>query len=87
MSALAQALRREARVAFSLRLQPLWFRILKWIGGLAFCLAFQDRPWFWPVIAISTLAALTVHFLYRWKTRAWTQPWGGWDDLTAGRSE
>ena len=87
MSALAQTLRREARVACSLRAQPLWFRLLKWIGILAFCVAFHDRAWFWPAIAGSTLVALTVHFLYRWKTRGWTQPWGGWDDLAAGRSE
>ena len=87
MSALAQILRREARVAFSLRTQPLWFRILKWIGFLAGSVAFHDRDWFWPVIAGCTFTALTVHFLYRWKTHAWTQPWGGWDDLAAGRSE
>jgi hypothetical protein len=37
------------------------------------------------VILGCTLAALAVHFLYRWKTRAWTRAWGGWKDLAAGR--
>ena len=44
-------LRREARVCFSLRAQPLWFRIVKWIVGLAFMIAFHRRAWFWPVVA------------------------------------
>lgn len=87
MSALTHTLRREARVAFSLRAQPLWFRILKWIGLLAGGVAFHDRAWFWPVIAGGSLTALAVHLLYRWKTHAWTQSWGGWNDLAAGRSE
>ena len=86
MSALAQALRREARVAFSLRAQPLWFRIVKWTVGIACIVAFHDRAWFWPVVAGWTFVALALHFLYRWKTCAWTQPWGGWNDLEAGRS-
>jgi hypothetical protein len=85
MRPLAQALRREARVCFSLRAQPLWFRTAKWLVGLTFIGACHDRPWFWPVVAGWTGLALALHFLYRAKTRAWTQPWGGWDDLAAGR--
>ena len=85
MNALTQALRRETRVAFSLKAQPLWCRILKWIGIIACVIAFHDRGWFWHVIAFCTVAALTVHFLYRWKTRVWTRSWGGWNDLEAGR--
>jgi len=87
MSTFTQALRREARVAFSLRAQPLWFRILKWIVIIACVAAFHDHTWFWLVLAGCFATALAVHFLYRWKTRAWTRPWGGWDDLEAGRTE
>jgi hypothetical protein len=42
-------LKREMRVAFSRKAQPIWFRVVKW------------------------------------KTKGWTQPWGGWNDLDAGR--
>jgi hypothetical protein len=30
---------------------------------------------------------LTLHFIWRWKTKGWTQPWGGWNDLEAGNKE
>jgi RsiW-degrading membrane proteinase PrsW (M82 family) len=86
MNTFIQALRREARVAFSLKAQSLWFRIVKWIVGIAFMIAFHDRVWFWPAVAGWTVVALALHFLYRSKTRVWTQAWGGWNDLEAGRS-
>ncbi len=86
MSTFTQAVRREVRVAFSLKAQPLWFRILKWIVGIAFVIAFHKHVWFWPVITAVSVAALALHCLYRWKTRVWTQAWGGWHDLEAGRS-
>ena len=85
MNPLSVLLRREARVACSLRAQPLWFRIVKWIAIISFVTKFHDRSWFWTVMASCVSAALAIHFLYRWKTRAWTRPWGGWNDLEAGR--
>ena len=78
-------LRREARVCFSLKAQPLWFRIMKWIVGVAFMIAFHRRDWFWPTVGSWSVVALALHFLYRSKTRIWTQAWGGWNDLEAGR--
>ncbi len=85
MSVLTTALRRELCVAFSRRAQPVWFRIVKWSAGIAFMIAFHQCDWFWPAVAGWTVVALALHFLYRSKTRAWTQPWGGWNDLEAGR--
>ena len=85
MSTLAHTLRRETRVIFSLKTQPLWVRILKWALMLALIVRYHDKAWFWPVAAITFALSLGVHFLYRWKTRIWTQPWGGWKDLEAGR--
>lgn len=85
MSALSHTLRREFRVAFSLKAQPLWFRILKWLAILAVVVGYHGAPWFWLLIAACFSAALGIHFLYRWKTRAWTHGWGGWKDLEAGR--
>jgi len=37
--------------------------------------------WFWILGAL--VLGLTVHLIWRWKTKGWTQPWGGWDDLEA----
>ena len=85
MNTLTQTLRREARVIFSRRAQPVWFRILKWIAIIAFVKAFHARPWFWSVLAGVFAISLAIHFFYRWKTRAWTHSWGGWNDLEAGR--
>jgi hypothetical protein len=85
MSTLAHALRREFRVMFSLKVQPLWFRILKWAASLVFAARYHDQPWFWPLVAACVGTGLAIHLLYRCKTRAWTRAWGGWRDLDAGR--
>ena len=85
MSALAQALRREARVTFSLKAQPLWVRVLKWAILLPVCVRYHDAEWFWPVVALTSALALGVHLLYRIQTHTWTRSWGGWNDLAAGR--
>ena len=85
MNSFSSTLRRERRVACSLRAQPLWFRLVKWTVILALAVAFGRRPFFWWAMSAAVLAGLAVHFFYRWKTRVWTRPWGGWDDLDAGR--
>lgn len=85
MSAAATALRRELRVAFSRRAQPVWFRVVKWMCILTGVALFHDRNWFWWTLALLAAAGLALHCLYRWKTKVWTQPWGGWNDLQAGR--
>jgi hypothetical protein len=78
---LALKIRRELRVCFSLKTQPLWVRIVKWIAVLAFIALCHDSPWFWPSVAACFVAGLVLHFVYRWQTRAWTRPWGGWNDV------
>jgi len=85
MSNLAHTLRREARVAFSRRAQPVWFRILKWTCILVGVVLFHDRRWFWWTLTGLATAGFFVHLLYRWKTKTWTRAWGGWNDLEAGR--
>jgi Flp pilus assembly protein TadB len=77
------ALKREARVALSTRAQPAWFRILKWLIALAVSVLLWRTPQFWWWIAGAIGLSLTVHFIWRWKTKGWTQPWGGWNDLGA----
>jgi hypothetical protein len=85
MSAFTHTLSREARVAFSLKAQPVWFRVIKWMCLVAGVALFHNRPWFWPTVGGVTVAALLMHLLYRWKTNCWTRAWGGWNDLDAGR--
>jgi hypothetical protein len=78
-------LRREARVALSRRAQPLWFRVGKWVVVLALVARYWDSPTFWTWMGIALAASLALHLLWRKKTKGWTQPWGGWKDLDAGR--
>jgi len=74
-------LRRELRVAFSRKAQPVWFRLGKWIAIIAFCWLMWGHPYFWPVLFGAFVLGLLLHFFWRWKTKRWTQPWGGWDDV------
>jgi hypothetical protein len=85
MNPIRIALRREMRVAFSRRAQPVWFRVVKWTGILFGVAWFHDRRWFWLTLAGLAAAGTGLHFFYRWKTETWTRAWGGWNDLTAGR--
>jgi hypothetical protein len=78
-------IKRELRVAFSRRAQPVWFRIIKWLVFLSVVRRLRGTKWLWVWIAGAALAGLAVHFTYRRKTRGWTQPWGGWNDVEAGR--
>ena len=85
MSHFASLVRLELRVAFSKHSQPLWFRVLKWSFLLSVVSWLWPTRWLWPALLGLLTVGLAVHFFYRWKTRAWTRPWGGWDDLTVGR--
>ena len=74
-------LSRELRVAFSRRSQPIWFRIAKWVIAISISVFLWRTPYFWWWILGALGAGLTVHFIWRWKTKGWTQPWGGWNDV------
>jgi hypothetical protein len=75
------AIKKELRVAFSRGTQPVWFRIAKWVIFVAVSKRLHGTRWFRAWILGGVLAGLTLHFVYRWKTRGWTEPWGGWDDI------
>ena len=78
-----EIINREFRVAFSKRAQPLWFRILKWVVLLAVSAMLWSTPYFvWWLLSTFALG-MTVHFIFRYRTRGWTQPWGGWNDVRA----
>lgn len=78
-------IKREARVALSTRAQSVQFRTAKWIVIFIAGLTLWSTPYFWWVLISTFLIALGLHAFWRYKTRNWTQPWGGWDDLDSGR--
>jgi hypothetical protein len=78
-------LKREMRVAFSRRAQPVWFRVLKWVVIVGATAMFWRSRSFWLWMLGFFALSLTLHFIWRWKTKVWTQPWGGWNDIEAGR--
>ena len=36
---------------------------------------------------VALVFSLALHFFWRWKTKGWTQPWGGWDDVDTANRE
>lgn len=78
---LRENVKREVSVAFAKEAQPLWLRITKYVvilgGGVTFYLY---AGWIAVVswLLFFVLAGLSLHAVYRHKTRGWTQPWGGW---------
>jgi hypothetical protein len=76
-----EVFRRELRVAFSRKAQPVWFRVLKWMIAVGVSFLLWGKPHFWLWILGALGLSLTVHFIWRWKTKGWTEPWGGWDDV------
>ena len=75
----------ELRVAFSPRAQPVWFRVLKWTITIGLAWYFWRDPRFWWGLAGALVLAMTAHFVWRAKTRRWTKPWGGWNDVESAR--
>jgi hypothetical protein len=73
----------EARIALSLKAQPIWFRVLKWAIAIGLGWYLWRDPHFWWWIGGALGLAVAVHLVYRWKTKRWVQPWGGWRDLDA----
>jgi hypothetical protein len=81
------AIRRELRVAFSRSAQPVWFRIAKWILAIGISMLLWTTPYFWLWILGALGLGLTVHLVWRWKTKGWTRPWGGWEDVEAAKQD
>lgn len=78
---LPEAVRRELRVACSTRVQSTRTRIVKWAMIVILSAIFYRSRTYWYVVFAIVFAALLVHLLYRCKTRAWSRPWGGWNDV------
>ena len=80
-------LKREMRVALSKRAQPVWFRVVKWVIVIALTVMFWRSAYFWFLLLVAFGVSLTLHFIWRWKTKGWTQPWRGWNDVETANRE
>ncbi len=82
---LREQISRELGVMFSRRHQPIPLRVAKWAVFLAVARRLYGPRWFrvWA-FGLPTMG-LGVHLFYRYMTRGWTEPWGGWNDVEAAR--
>ncbi|MCE9538924.1 MAG: hypothetical protein K8R85_06870 [Bacteroidetes bacterium] len=75
----SKSIKREIEVAFSKHSQPFWFRILKYILLAGFIYFFRGSELLWIILLIVFVFAMSLHFWYRYKTKAWTKSYGLWD--------
>jgi hypothetical protein len=80
-----EQIRKELRVMFSRRTQPVPVRVAKWVAFLAVARRLRGtrrfRAWVFGLPAVGVVT----YFFYRRITRGWTEPWGGWDDVGTAR--
>jgi hypothetical protein len=82
---LREQIRRELRVMFSTQGQPIPLRVAKWAVFLAVAWRLYGTRWFRVWVFGLPLLGLGTHVFYRYMTRGWTKPWGGWNDVEAAR--
>ena len=82
-----EIIKRELRVIFSRKAQPVWFRITKWVVFIGVGLVSYGTLFFCWWIVLVPAVGIIIHFVFRWKTHGWTRPWGRWDDLQAGQKK
>ena len=73
-------------MALSLKAQSLRFRVVKWALTIAALVWLWPSPYFWWIVGGAFAASISLHLFWRHKTKGWTEPWVGWDDVdTANR--
>jgi len=82
-----ETIQRELQVAFSLRAQPWWFRLIKWSVLIIITARYRQRWWFRYGMGVAMIGGVALHLFYRWKTQGWQRAWGGWDDVTAWKDD
>ena len=80
-----ERVRRELRVMFSRRHQPIPLRVAKWAMFLTVARGLRGTRWFRAWAFGLPAVGVGAHFFYRHMTRGWTEPWGGWNDVEAVR--
>jgi hypothetical protein len=73
-----KVIKREIEVAFSKKYQSNWVRICKYLVLGIIIYFFRGNRWLWIILLILFLAALTLHFWIRYKTKGWTKSYGRW---------
>lgn len=73
-----EIVKKEFKVMFSKDTQPIWFRITKWIVIISLAYLLYGTRWFWVLVIGVFIAGIIVHFIFRWKTKAWTKSWRRW---------
>ncbi len=56
MNMASQTIKRELRVAFSRKAQPVWFRVTKWVVFVSVMRWLYGTRWFWGWIGGAVLA-------------------------------
>ena len=80
-----EQVRRELRVMFSRRTQPIPLRVAKWAVFLGVARGLRGTRWFRAWAFGLPAVGVVAHFFYRCMTRGWTEPWGGWNDVETAR--
>jgi hypothetical protein len=70
---------RELEVAFSKNAQPVGWRVAKYLILGTVLYLYWNTPTLWWLLGIGFGLGLLLHFWYRYRTKAWTQSFGGWD--------
>lgn len=73
-----EIIKREIEVAFSKHSQPIWFRVCKYIMLFLVLFFFWNTKMLWIILAGLFIAAMILHFWYRYKTKGWTKSYGLW---------
>ncbi|MCK4226251.1 hypothetical protein KAX29_05105 [candidate division WOR-3 bacterium] len=55
------------------------FRIIKWVVYIGLAYLLYGTEWFWVWVIGLPVAGLTMHFIYRCKTKGRTKSWGRWE--------
>lgn len=76
---LSKILKREYEVAFTRNAQPLWLRVGKYALIVVPGIFWWQSQWYWIILSALLILSLCIHFWYRYKTKAWTESFGGWD--------
>ena len=74
-----QLIARELEVAFSKNAQPVWFRLVKYLVIGAIFYRFWNTSTLWWVLGIGAGFGVLLHLWYRYRTKGWTQSYGGWN--------
>ncbi len=81
-----EQVRKEMRVMFSGRTQPVPARVAKWAAFLAVARGLRGTWWFRTWVFGLPTVGVVAHLFYRHMTRGWTEPWGGWNDVGTARA-